>query len=49
MPTPLYTKCKHDKDPASRGMQFSMEELTEGISRAIKRWKRNKKGAVQPC
>ena len=38
MPTPLYTKCKNDKDPASRGMQFSMEELTEGISRAIKRW-----------
>src|SRR6266487_6114901 len=29
MPTPLYTKCKHDKAPASRGIQFSIEELTE--------------------
>src|SRR4029453_10001914 len=26
-----------------------MEELTEGINRAIKRWKRNKKVAVHPC
>ena len=49
MPTPLYTKCTHDKDPACRGMQLSMEELTEGISRAIKRWKRITKGVVQSC